>query len=547
MSDWEIDGREVSSNSLWRVIEDFENGALSPTGREELLQVLEDSRRARAIYLEYFELSALLQIKAATQDEEGTLPVLTDRRRQRRMLRLSVLAAAAVIGLFAVLAAFVALNPPEPRQAALAASEGSAWSITKDDDPDPEIGVLSEGASLEVLSGTVMLELESGTCFVVQGPAMVRFPKLEEPVVEHGWLWADTGGKGGELEIRTNALRFRDIGTRFGVRMRGDRRVELHVIKGVVEVQVRKTGKMAKVLPGTAGFVIAANGSMEDTPPAVDPFPGLPALLKSRPMYATTVMGQAPSGYWRLDEARVGDMANQMAGGSTGVCAQSVDPIVAGVRPAAGFRGFELENLGAYLPGVDIQSLLYRLDSPAGVSPKEGAVAFWFRRDPDIDSAEVLWYAGVPEGGGLGPQDEMHAFLSDSGRVQFFMEAGKKDVLLSSPRSSTDGQWHHVVASWSRSAVELYVDGKLAARDEEFRPARGDNLTGVNVRFGKTGSGPAPATRDLGYFRGWVDEIALWSRALTGTEVDLQFRAAVGGASHGHRPGATNRKPDETK
>ena len=64
MSEWEIDGREVTSNSLWRVIEDFENGVLSESGREEFLHVLEDSRRARAVYLEYCELSALLQMKA---------------------------------------------------------------------------------------------------------------------------------------------------------------------------------------------------------------------------------------------------------------------------------------------------------------------------------------------------------------------------------------------------------------------------------------------------------------------------------------------------
>lgn len=530
MSEWEIDGREVSSNSLWRVIEDFENGALSPEGREELLHILEESHRARAIYLEYFELSALLQIKAATQAEEGTLPLLTDRLRQRRVLRLSVLAAAAMLTLLAVVAAFVALNAPEPRQLALAASEGSAWSVTQGDgDSEAEAGVVVvEGSALHVSSGTVVLELKSGTRLVVQGPSRVRFPKLEEPVLEHGWLWADSAGEARELRITTNGFRFENIGTRFGVRVRDDGKAELHVMEGIVEVFVRATGRKTKIVPGRAGLAMAADGGMEGTALVADPFPGLPALMKAEAEYSTIVLGQAPSGYWRLDETRVGEAGNEVHGGSTGRWAQSVVPTGAALRPSAGFGGFAEGNRAAYLPGEDIQSVLYNLDSPAGVSPQEGAVAFWFRHDPAIESGEVLWYAGVPEGRGLGPHDEMHAFLAPSGQVRFFMEAGTKDVLLTSPDNCADGRWHHVVASWSPGAVELYIDGKLAARDEEYRPATGRIHAGSNVRFGKTGSGPVPLPGELRYFRGWVDEIALWSRPLGSTEVDLQFRAARG-------------------
>jgi ferric-dicitrate binding protein FerR (iron transport regulator) len=534
MSEWKIDGREVSSTSLWRVIEDFENGALSPDAQEELLQILEESQRARAIYLKHFELTALLQIKAATQAEEGTLPVLNDRQRQRKVLRFSILAAAAVIALLAGFAAFVGLNAAVPRSAELTASEGSVWTIAKNgDDPKPTLEAVEEGSTLQVSSGTVVLELESGTRYVVQGPAKVRFPKLETPVLEHGWFWADTGLETEELEITTDTHWFRDIGTRFGIRVRDDQQVELHVFEGMVEVGTPTTGKKSKALPGNAGFVVAADGDLVDTALAVDPFPGLLDLLQAQPRYATTVMGQAPSGYWRLDETEVGSMINQVPGAPTGMCATSVDPHAAGMRPASGFFGFEEENRGAYLPGEDSQSVLYHLDSTAGVSLEEGSVAFWFRRSPDIETTEVLWYAGVPDGGGLGPQMEMHAFLSDAGRVQFFMENGKQDVLLSSSQNSADSQWHHVVASWRRGAVELYLDGQLAARDRGDRTTREHHLTGTNIRFGKTGSGRAPGPGDLGYFRGWVDEIALWNRALTETEVDLQFRAARAPALRG--------------
>lgn len=532
MSRWEVDGREVTSHSLWRVIEDFENGQLSATERDELIGILEESRRARAIYLEYCELSALLQIKAATQAEEGMMPVVNDRRGQRRVLRWSVLAAAAVIALFAGLATFIQLSTTEPATVALEASSGSVWNIVggREDDA-PEISTLTEGSSLHLSSGTVILTLESGTRLVAQGPARIRFPKLEEPVIEEGWLWADTGSDSTELYISTTVLRFRDIGTRFGIRVRDDRKAELHVIEGIVEVLARKTGESTKVLPGRAGVAIGADGGMEGISLAADPFPGLPALLEASPRYATTILGQAPSGYWRLDEAEVGDIANEVAGAAMARYAQSSNANVAGVRPSPRLRGFEQGNMGAHFPGADVQSLIYHLDPGSGISPVEGAVSFWFRRNADIEAPEVLWYAGAPGGRGMGPEPEIHAFLSKVGQVRFFIEAGKEDVLLSSEAVVTDGQWHHVVASWKEHAVDLFLDGKRVARDSDYESAGWESIKGNNVRFGKTGSSQQTLPQDLHYFRGWADEIAVWDRALTEMEATLQYEAAVGSGS----------------
>jgi len=34
--------------------------------------------------------------------------------------------------------------------------------------------------------------------------------------------------------------------------------------------------------------------------------------------------------------------------------------------------------------------------------------------------------------------------------------------------------------------------------------------------------------RDLHYYCGWVDEFALWDRPLTGAELRMQYRSAVG-------------------
>ena len=120
----------------------------------------------------------------------------------------------------------------------------------------------------------------------------------------------------------------------------------------------------------------------------------------------------------------------------------------------------------------------------------------------------------------------MHTQLSASGRVEFFVENGDFDISLSSNFSVVDGRWHQIVASWGISAVELYVDGRRVERADDFGSLSRGVMRGRYVRFGK----PSLDLERLGRepFTGWVDEIALWNRALTPTEVKRQFLSAIG-------------------
>jgi hypothetical protein len=74
----------------------------------------------------------------------------------------------------------------------------------------------------------------------------------------------------------------------------------------------------------------------------------------------------------------------------------------------------------------------------------------------------------------------------------------------------------------------LFVDGKRVARDNEFRVARDGVFSGRDIRFGKVGSAGAAVGLPLQPFAGWVDEVALWNRALTAAEVRHQYQSALG-------------------
>ncbi|MFZ9936455.1 MAG: LamG-like jellyroll fold domain-containing protein [Luteolibacter sp.] len=153
---------------------------------------------------------------------------------------------------------------------------------------------------------------------------------------------------------------------------------------------------------------------------------------------------------------------------------------------------------------------------PARVARKEGAVSFWMRREPGVKRREILWAAGENMA-----DDAIHARLDADGRVAFFMEDGRYDLLITSEESIADGRWHHLAASWSPTAVNLYLDGQRAGSDTEYRAMQQGILP--ELRFG---SGPAGFGDPS--FTGWIDEVALWDRALTPAEVRHQFHSARG-------------------
>ena len=103
------------------------------------------------------------------------------------------------------------------------------------------------------------------------------------------------------------------------------------------------------------------------------------------------------------------------------------------------------------------------------------------------------------------------------------MENGRYDVLITSEDPVVaDEQWHHFAASWSPSAVDLYLNGHRVASDTEYREMLQGTLH--ELRFG---SGPTGSKKGTN-FTGALDEIALWNRALTHTEVTHQYRSALG-------------------
>jgi|GEM_PF-2510025 len=93
------------------------------------------------------------------------------------------------------------------------------------------------------------------------------------------------------------------------------------------------------------------------------------------------------------------------------------------------------------------------------------------------------------------------------------MQAGAETVALTAdvPMALTAG-WHHLAVVWEGTALRLYLDGNLL--DEKTAPI---NPTVFNPQQLCVGKGMRQG--ETGYFHGTVDEVLLYSRALTEQEV----------------------------
>lgn len=364
MSDFEKKEGILDISRLEMALQELECGTLDPLEREELMALVNRSPAAQRIYLGYFEISAVLQAEASIHAEQGNLPKIVRFAPPSQLFRRSLLAAAALVLLASLVAMLIPVARPGVRELSLTAAADTRWSVTgKSRDAKGQKAMVREGSSLRVSSGTLELRLESGAAMVLQGPANVSFPKLNQPVLRSGWLWIDSGASGEKFEIHTPNLRIRNVGTRFGVRVPSEGHTEVHLIKGKLEVIPEAMPEKAiNLTPEPFGLAIPSQGEPTQTTLARDPFPDIAGLLAAPAIYSTTVLGQNPAAYWRIDEnsagASGGNLQNQIQGEPSGRARTGAGFRTNGPSPAEGFNGFDETNQAASLDGKAAESRL---------------------------------------------------------------------------------------------------------------------------------------------------------------------------------------------
>lgn len=264
----------------------------------------------------------------------------------------------------------------------------------------------------------------------------------------------------------------------------------------------------------------ASNGQIFDEAPPVA-LPRLAAVLPEGlavpSEYVNAVLKSKPAHYWRFEEtdgsqvdAAAGDAAAEIRGGTRldngGLCFPG------------GPKNHGVAVIAKALPSLTSNEFTLEVWVNPLFAQKRGLIGI-NHQAPDSISQEKLYQLQ------LLPAQRQTVFPGES--FQFIADLwpnGEEGVVrVFSANQYRPGDWHHVVAVRRERQLEIYLNGEKA----QTAPAPPLNKTPIptTITIGRS-SGPEAEKRgrDRHYFKGMVDEVALYPSALSAREVAEHYR-----------------------
>jgi len=206
--------------------------------------------------------------------------------------------------------------------------------------------------------------------------------------------------------------------------------------------------------------------------------------------------------WWKLDETS-GNIAADSSGNQTHGALRNGPTWVLGALDGA----LQLDGRNDY---VAVSGVYYGLTHNVGVT-----AALWIRTTKEDD--QILFTFDRNEYWRL----EINGPVAGPGQIGWDLMTDAGQVDLASNQRVDDGQWHHIAGVFDRGQVLIYIDGQVDAS------TRAGTVFGTgNPRFGFVGVGSEAATFDgdkapESYFEGEVDDVRLYTRALSAEEIGL--------------------------
>jgi hypothetical protein len=252
--------------------------------------------------------------------------------------------------------------------------------------------------------------------------------------------------------------------------------------------------------------------------------------------FRSATIGAGPVAYWHLSETQspVGDLADLAntteAGAQTGTI-QGMSPTslgTAGPRPSDGLSGFDASNAGVAFQGNNDGGddvVLFPDDGTLNfASAKKFSVEAWIKGPAAQEDGAAIICKGTGGGG------EQFCLDVVSGRFRFFVRSGSGAAVVAHATVAPNNAWQHVAIAFDQAAgvMRLYVNGALAI---SMTPPATLLNTNHEVSLGARKGTSAPAY-NLN-FNGSIDEVALYNRALSASEVLDHYNAAFAANSAG--------------
>jgi hypothetical protein len=230
--------------------------------------------------------------------------------------------------------------------------------------------------------------------------------------------------------------------------------------------------------------------------------------------YSTTVKADAPYEYWRLGEASGTTAADASGNGRSGQYRGS---------PSLGQAGAisgDPDTAARVASTIFNTQFVTTLSSTAVAGPQSFSVELWFKTS-STSGGKLIGFGNSRTG--TSSNYDRHIYMTNDGRLVFGTWIGSAATITSSA-SYNNNAYHHVVATMGSGGMALYVDGALVGTNPNtaaqiyngFWRAGSDNLNGWPLQ---------PSSNN---FNGTIDEVAVYSAALSASQVADHFSHAHG-------------------
>jgi signal peptidase I len=167
-------------------------------------------------------------------------------------------------------------------------------------------------------------------------------------------------------------------------------------------------------------------------------------------------------------------------------------------------------------PALTLDGTSGYISTPSQVSsPEVFSLEMWFKTTTTT-GGKLIGFGTAQTG--ASSQFDRHVYMTDSGHLTFGVYVSGTDT-ITSPLAYNDGNWHHMAAILSSTGMKLYMDGAVVASNTGV--AEGEPDTGYwRIGYDNLSGWPDPPTSY--YFKGTIDDAAVYSTALTAAQVSSQ-------------------------
>ncbi len=238
--------------------------------------------------------------------------------------------------------------------------------------------------------------------------------------------------------------------------------------------------------------------------------------------YRTAVLDTKPDSYWRLGESTGDTKAVSEVAVNLGKDEATYD---AGVTLGAGGVVTNSTDTAATLAGAQAVRL------PGGTSKKsrDMSVELWFKAAPSTTAMPLVGYQNKVFDGATAPTTGVPLlYIGADGKLRGQFADGTF-APVTSLATVTNDSWHHAVLTSVGTTTTLYVDGVKQNQKTSTINHVALTFNQLGAAYATTpGSWPSYGTVSKRYFKGSIDEVAVYSHGISAGEVTDHFKAAAG-------------------